>query len=188
MKSKNLLLALYLTGLTMSAVAQSTPSVSITSVYEGNTVKGITHTIEGTITGYSPDHHRIYLLVHPMSTQQWWAQNNPIVNEKAGSWNGLFNLGSSEGGNNDTYIIRVLVMDREIDTRSALDEEDVPKGLASEQITLKREDSSFIEEQANNSVLVYVLTLISVVLGIIGFLGFRKRRRENTNTTTTSGG
>ncbi len=94
--------------------------------------------LESTVRGTVSDPKvRVYVLVHPLKTNQWWVQRSPSPTNQDGSWRTSCFLGTETEGMNEEFELLALATTESL-TEGQIFKELPQCGKRSDIVTVKR--------------------------------------------------
>jgi hypothetical protein len=96
--------------------------------------------VEAMVTGKVSDpQSRVYVLVRPMKTRDWWVQQTPAPPSHDGSWQVRCSFGTPTEGGGEPYEIIAIASKKRLALKEDQKFEDIPDlGVTSDVVTVKR--------------------------------------------------
>jgi hypothetical protein len=145
------------------------PKIVITNPKEGEKITWSPegYLAKGTYSG-SENGFNIYLIVHPLTTSQWWVQSTPDFSDV--TWNAKVFFGTEELGAGEDYELYAIITDEVLNEGLI---EKLPAYVAKSEVKVSRVESTPLISWEY----LYVV-VIAMVLILLPFIAYRKGKKR----------
>ncbi len=147
------------------------PEIAITAPKEGEELSWSPegYAAKGTYSGLRPGLN-FYVIVHPLTTNQWWVQNAPTLSDE-GTWEAIVNFGTKDLGAGEEYELHAVLTESTLEMGLV---DSFPDSVATSVVRVSRVEASPFVERAY----LYggIIGLAAVLLVVFAYRKGRKSR------------